>query len=138
MIKKIVLLLVLALAVFTFSCGSDDDVLNINEPTLEGSWSLVNVFGGFAGIDDDYENGIIVWDFNLETQQVTVTNTNMEVVIFDGLPTGVYDFEVLITEEDRILVIDFFSFNLSVLTAHEFILDQGAYTNDGFQLTFNR
>ncbi|MEM5563516.1 hypothetical protein WNY78_00300 [Psychroserpens sp. AS72] len=134
--KKCLYLLVFTLMVL--SCNSDDDVVANNEPTLEGSWSLVNVIGGLAGIDDDYENGIIIWNFNQETQQLTVTNTNTELVIFDGLPTGVYDYEVLTTDDEQTLVLEFYNFDLSVLTENELILDEGAFTSDGFQLTFNR
>jgi len=127
------------LTVFAFSCNNDDDAAQNIGPTLEGSWSLTNVFGGLAGIDDDYENDVIIWDFNLSNQELTVTNTNIETVIFDGLPTGVYDYQVMTNaDEEVILIIEGFDFRVSGLTNTTFILDEGAFTSDGFQLSFSR
>ncbi|RKE98946.1 hypothetical protein [Ichthyenterobacterium magnum] len=77
----------LILVLFLFSCNNDDAQQN-NEPTLNESWSLVNISGGLVGLDDDYETGIITWTFNTETSQVVVSNLNVELVVYDGLANG--------------------------------------------------
>ena len=56
---------ILGLILVVLSCNSDDDVQQNTEPTLFGPWSLVNVSGGFAGVNDDFEIGTITWNFNL-------------------------------------------------------------------------
>jgi hypothetical protein len=135
--KKYICLLFITLSIL--ACNNDDDTPQNNESALEGGWSLTNVIGGLAGIDDDYESDVIVWNFNQANQELTVTNTNIETVIFDGLPTGVYDYQVMTnTDQEVTLIIEEFDFRVSVLTETSFILDEGAFTNDGFQLTFSR
>ncbi|MEH6534780.1 MAG: hypothetical protein V7719_00195 [Psychroserpens sp.] len=135
--KKYMYLLVFAL--FAFACNNDDDSSpNNDEFMLNGPWSLINVSGGFAGIDDDYENGLIIWDFNLETQEVTVTNTNVELVIYDGLPTGTYDYSIeTITGSNALIVINNQNLAVATLTSTILVLDEGVAA-DGFLLSFTR
>ncbi|TXE17877.1 hypothetical protein ES692_08235 [Psychroserpens burtonensis] len=90
-----------------------------NEGALNGSWSLISV----AGIDDDYEKDVIIWDFNHNDQELTVTNTNIELIICDGFPTGVYGYQVVHLTGDAVtLMIDDFNFSLSALTDSSFVL----------------
>lgn len=127
---------VLVFAIVSFSCN-DDDALPNNEPTLNGAWSLVNVSGGFAGVDDDFEVGVITWDFNQENTQVTITNNNTVTVVHDGFPTGVYDYEVVIEEGISTIVIENFDFVIATLNATNLMLDEGVVA-DGFLLVLNR
>jgi hypothetical protein len=84
---------------------------------------LINVTGGFAGIDDAYEKDVIIWGFNPYDQELTVTNTNIELIIYDGFPTGVYDYQVVNLTGDAVtLMIDDFNFSLSALTDSSFVL----------------
>jgi len=128
---------VLLLVLLAISCNSDDDGAQNNEPTLHGQWSLINVSGGFAGIDDDYESDIIIWDFNQDTQEITVTNTNIELIIYDGLPSGVYDYDVITTQDTSTITIEGIDFEITTLTNSQLILDQGVAA-DGFLLRFIR
>nr|WP_321229543.1 hypothetical protein [uncultured Psychroserpens sp.] len=129
---------VLLVTFFVLSCNNDDDRSSNNEPTLNGSWSVINVIGGLAGIDDNYEEDVIVWNFDEQTQELTVTNNNVELVIYDGLASGIYSYEVLIEDENTSLIIDGIIYDLSILTETSLVLDEGAFTSDGFQLTFSR
>tara|TARA_R110002111_G_scaffold103778_5_gene160986 strand:- start:38604 stop:39026 length:423 start_codon:yes stop_codon:yes gene_type:complete len=131
---------ILVLMLSTLSCNSDDDTPQNSEPTLNGSWSLVNVTGGLAGVDDDFEIGLIIWDFNQDNLELTVTNNNTANVIYDGLSSGTYDYEVLSTTgEDAYLVIHNFGINHEIITlnASQLVLDEGVAA-DGFLLTFSR
>ncbi|MFK7833260.1 MAG: hypothetical protein AB8B52_08290 [Winogradskyella sp.] len=131
-------LFTLIVVLFLFSCNNDDDAAQNSEPTLIGPWSLVNVSGGFAGIDDDFEVGLITWDFNENFLEFTVTNNNTTNVIFDGLPSGTYNFQVLSTTgEDSQLVTETFSYEITTLTSSQLVLDEGI-AFDGFLLTFSR
>ncbi|MDG5490561.1 hypothetical protein [Psychroserpens sp. SPM9] len=126
-----------ALIFVAMSCQNDDDGTPNNEPTLEGPWSLVNVSGGLAGVDQDFELGIITWDFDIETQQLTIVNTNTDVV-FDGYPSGVYDFQALTNGEITTIVIDDnINLEINVLTNSQLVLDEGI-AFDGFLYTFTR
>lgn len=131
-------LYIFLLALCSLSCNSDDDAQQNHEPTLNGSWSLVNVYGGFAGVDDDFETGLITWTFNSSNSEVTVTNTNTTDVIYDGFPSGTYDYELLIpTDEDSSVKINTFSYRITTLTSTQLVLDEGVAA-DGFLLTFSR
>ena len=121
-----------------FSCNQDDDAGQNRASTLNGSWSLVNVSGGFAGVNDAFQIGTITWDFNQNTLELTVTNTNTANVIFDGLPSGTYDYELLTpTDEDASLVINTLSYSIRALSSSQLVLDEGI-AFDGFLLSFSR
>jgi hypothetical protein len=95
--KNILLpLLLISALVLTTSCKKDDD--DTNQPaTISGNWNLKNVSGGFAGIDIDYTAGQVIWNFNLETQILTVQNNIITIGpedIYAGFESGTYDFEI--------------------------------------------
>lgn len=130
--KRYIYLLLFTFAVF--ACNTDDDGTPDNDFPLEGQWSLVNVSGGLAGVDEDFEMGLITWDFEIQTQQVTITNNNTGSV-FDGLPTGVYDFQVLTNGEISSLILDdSYSMVIITLTTSQLVLDEGVAA-DGFLYT---
>jgi hypothetical protein len=63
-----------------------------NSDPLQGQWKLVNVTGTFAGINSNFSEGMITWDFNPITQTVTVTNHNTDSSLWDVFETGVYTY----------------------------------------------
>jgi len=129
---------ILVSVLILFSCNSDDDAPQNTAPTISGTWSLVNVYGGFAGVDDDFENGTIKWNFNQDNLELTITNTNNADVIYDGFSSGTYDYQILTTTgEDAKVVVNSFSYDISVLTNTQLVLDEGIAA-DGFLLTFSR
>lgn len=128
---------ILFLLLITYNCDLSDDSQQNTNPTLHGTWSLVNVSGGLAGVDDDFESGIITWDFKTETSEIIVTNSNTSEVIHSGYPSGTYSYEVISTENDITVAIENTSLKLEILTNFQLILDEGL-ASDGFQYTFNR
>ena len=133
------ILVALCLTLMFMNCKSDDDSHD-NSGTLQGEWSLVNVSGGLAGVDDNFDTGVIVWSFNQETLTLTVTNNNTEIVVYDGLPTGTYEYKVLTTDGvTSSLVIDDYDFSMIIdtLTHTTLLLDDGIVV-DGFGVTFKR
>ncbi|RED46498.1 hypothetical protein DFQ10_101269 [Winogradskyella eximia] len=129
---------ILVLMLSTLSCNSDDDTQQNSDPTLDGSWSLVNVTGGLAGIDDDFETGLIIWDFNQDNLELTVTNNNTVNVIYDGFPTGTYDYEIFTeTNGEMSVVINTVSYRVTTLASSQLVIDEGIVA-DGFLLTFIR
>ncbi|WP_178986291.1 hypothetical protein [Winogradskyella helgolandensis] len=128
---------ILAIMFLTLSCNGDDDAQQDPEPTLNATWSLVNVSGGFAGVNDDFESGLITWNFNTVPSQITITNTNTTEVIHSGYPSGTYNYEVIITANDSTLVIEDRDLRIISLTTNQLILDEGM-VSDGFLYTLNR
>ena len=128
---------VLVLMLLTLNCNSDDDTQQNNDPTLEGLWSLVNVSGGFAGVDDDFEVDLIIWHFNNDNAEITVTNNNTRMVIHSGYPSGTYSYEIITTANDTTLVIGNTDLKITTLTASQLIIDEGMVA-DGFQYIFSK
>ena len=82
--------------------------------------------------------GLITWVFNDANWRVTITNKNKTNVIFDGLASGTYKYQLIsATDKEVNLVIDSFSFRMAALNLEELILDESVAA-DGFILTFGR
>jgi hypothetical protein len=81
------LLLILIVSLYN-SCTVDDDYES--NPTLLGSWNLIEVSGTIAGTTDQFEYGLITWNF--EEGTVTVVNNNTDESLLDGFDSGNYDF----------------------------------------------
>jgi hypothetical protein len=120
----------------TLSCHTNDDN-SPNEISIAGSWNLIHVSGGLAGIDDDFETGLITWSFNEETSSVLVVNNNSEAVIYDGFPSGNYTYSIELNEDIQTLIINDISMIIHTLTATDLILDEGIAV-DGFLLSLKR
>ncbi len=119
------------------SCKLDDPQEISTYEFLSGAWSLVNVAGGFAGVDDDFEEGVITWTFNPANQTVLVENQNTEPVLMDILPSGTYSFEIVEREGLEELVVN--DQNLGIIDCvdlHLVHVDQRAV--DGVAITFSR
>lgn len=130
-------ILFLFLIVTLTSCSSDDTPILINDPNSEdGSWTMTKIFGGFAGIDDDYEPGEIVWTFDKEEQVLTVDNSiGDDAPITSGLDSGTYDYHVETEEETDHLFIDGYNFGEFIVDSDTLIVDQNPGA-DGFRFTF--
>jgi len=62
---------------------------------VSGTWNLMNVSGGFAGIDEDFEKGKIIWEFDTKDGTLLVTNNDESGALYNGLPTGTYAYSIL-------------------------------------------
>lgn len=123
---------------FLFSCNTNDDAPPNTAPKIDGTWSLVNVYGGFAGVDDDFENGTITWNFNQDNLELTVTKTNTAAVTYAGFPSGTYDYRIFTTTgEDANLVVNSLCYDITRLIHSELLLDEDIAA-DGFLLTYRR
>ncbi|MFS4456982.1 hypothetical protein [Maribacter sp. 2304DJ31-5] len=131
-----VLLFVLTLLGCTDTDGTKDADI------LSGTWQVQNISGGFAGIDDDYTSGVITWTFASVTSKLTVVNTNdPTTAIYDGLPTGTYDYAILLVQNEHYLEIDGQEFSGISFLDGQLLLDQNNRSTgsgaDGFVLRFN-
>ena len=129
--KRILFLLLVALF---FSCSNDDDGSSFIG--LQGKWNLINVSGGFIGADNDFDKGIIVWEFDEISKQVVITNNNTEPGISDGLPTGTYSYSILPLNDVMELVVN--EINLGVLEIRDQSFTLNELPRDGFVFSFER
>ncbi len=121
------------------SCNLNDDNSQMD---LIVPWNLINVSGGFAGIDDDYEPNIIVWKFNDQTTTLTVENNNLQNNIYDGLATGIYNYTIIESNNRFYIDIEGTEFGEYNITGTNLIIDGNSFSHgngaDGFILTFER
>ncbi|MBW1296989.1 hypothetical protein [Aquimarina litoralis] len=131
-------LCVILFSIMLIGCSNDDDNNNntVNTEQIQGKWSLVNVSGGFAGVDQDIEKGLIEWDFNSDTGMVTITNTITDSSFNTILPSGMYSYSISApADADDLIVNDVnlgrINFENTSFTVQETLVD-------GFTFRFER
>ena len=122
------------------SCSLNNN--DVKQQVYKSYWHLINVSGGFSGVDNDFELNKIIWSFNEEENELTVTNTNTE-DLEDGLDTGTYTYSVDEDDnKDLFLTINSNEFGNFTVSESQLIIDQNITTNgtgaDGFIYTFKR
>lgn len=134
------ILLIIVSGLFT-SCDKDDepqDEQPQQEATISGTWNLTDLHGGFAGVNEQYEPGVITWTFNEETAVLTVVNNHQgKATVYDGYETGTYPYSTSTIEGKSVVSIDGGEFGFYTLDENEMTIDQGLGT-DGYIFTFKR
>ena len=134
--KSTFFMFLIAISALATSCDNDDD--SLRQPTISGTWNLINITGGLAGIDADFEPGVITWTFNAETSMLSVENNHPEnETIYDGLETGTYSYSISNTDDEARLIIDDGDFGSYILSKNQLIIDQ-YYGADGYLFTLER
>ena len=121
-------------ATLLMGCQGDDDGNASLNPDINGNWNLVRVTGGLTGVDDNFETGMIVWNFSDRTLEVTNRNTdpNLE----DMYETGLYNFALDTSTDALTLTIDTVSYSIDTFTNDE--LSFGNQYADGYNLRLIR
>lgn len=135
-------LLIALFSLFTFTnCSLGNDSNNGTDITYKTYWHLINVTGGLAGIDDDFDFDEIIWHFDDDNAKLVIENNNTDDSKEDGFNSGTYTYST--TEEgiNSFLFIDAAEFGSYIFTSdNEFIIDQNLTTDgdaaDGFEYTF--
>lgn len=124
--------MILLISALCVGCSNDDNKTSI----LNGKWDLVNVSGGLLGVDQDFEKGTIVWDFNESDQTVTISNNNELQDVYDGLPSGTYPYNVSAPADADVLIVNEINLGLIDLKMNSFTVEELAI--DGIKLSFTR
>lgn len=136
-------LTVLAFSLFLLtSCLQDDNNVTANQETTITQWHLINVTGGFAGVNHNFEMDVIIWTFDNGT--LYVQNNNPDDTLEDGLDTGTYSQSFLEEDEKLFLFIENIDYGLITISEDEqiFTLDQNITSTangaDGFIYKFKK
>jgi hypothetical protein len=109
---------------------------------MEGNWNVSNVSGGFAGINDDFESGLIRWNFDSGSLELHIVNNETSESLYDGYPTGTYGYSILEQEEEAYLFIEGQEFANISLSGGKLALDGNIRSEgsgaDFFILTLQR
>tara|TARA_R110002072_G_scaffold89655_4_gene200785 strand:- start:1225 stop:1644 length:420 start_codon:yes stop_codon:yes gene_type:complete len=134
------LMLFLGLILVFTGCSTDN--AHEKNDKLGGTWSLINVSGGFAGIDEDFEKGAIVWKFDTKDGTLIVANNDGSNAINNGLPTGTYTYSVLQEKDQFYLEVNDKEIGEIVIDKSQLVLDQNSTTMgngaDGFVMVLVR
>ncbi|WP_100609854.1 hypothetical protein [Confluentibacter lentus] len=87
-------LIIACISFFTLTNCSLNDINNDIPQVTRVLWHLKNVSGGVAGVDNDFASGVIIWEFKNGNSTLTVTNTNSNTAIEDGLDSGNYSYNI--------------------------------------------
>lgn len=111
------------------------------EATLKGTWNLIHLSGGFAGLDEHFQNGTITWTFNTQNQTITVNNTNQASTGFT-FGNGTYNYEIVEVNNQEYIHIESSEYGGLNLSTQNLIIDQNVISNsvgaDGFKLSFEK
>jgi len=127
------LLLTYSFCIIT-SCTND----NNNDSSIE-IWNLRHVSGGIAGINNNFNQGLIIWKLNPQNSTLTVENNNSD-GNYDGLDSGTYSYTIQSNSGNSYIIIDSNEFGGITSSQNELIIDQNMTSNgsgaDGFILRF--
>ena len=137
--SKILVLLVVGFCGVIASCNDDDST---QPSTINATWNLKNISGGLAGINDDYNQEIIKWNFDSQALTLTVENNNSQNIIYDGFESGVYSYSILESGRNSYLIIEDKEFGGYTLTENNLKIDQNKTSTgsgaDGFIIELER
>ncbi|MEM7298336.1 MAG: hypothetical protein AAF391_08740, partial [Bacteroidota bacterium] len=79
---------------------------NYDIQNLLGEWNLMNINGGLAGLNNQFEQKGIIWNFS--ASNVTITNSNQDPNKYSGFESGTYEYSVKDSEftDTKVLEID--------------------------------
>ncbi len=121
-------------------CSNDDDGAMTNPDVdlsgIMGTWNLSNVSGGFVGIDHDFENGTIVWEFDEVNKKVVIVNNNTDDAVEDILPSGTYDYSIISVNGNQEFIINGVNKGTIEIVNTQFTISENF--RDGFRFEFNR
>jgi hypothetical protein len=138
-IGKLSLLMILGIVLFT-SCNSNNNDDLTESESIIGIWNVKNISGGIAGIEDEYETGIITWVFNDQT--LTVENNESQGNIYSGFESGTYNYSATEINGINYIIIDNAEYGGYILSNNNLIINQNVTTSgssaDRFMLQFER
>ncbi|NNC51120.1 MAG: hypothetical protein HKO01_11350 [Flaviramulus sp.] len=138
--KPILILIICFLTLFNCSLGNETN--NTPPQIVKIYWNLVNVSGGFEGVNDNFEVGTIIWEFNDSTETLSVDNQNNDDTKQDGLDSGNYSYSIFNVEDESYIIVDDIEVGSMTLTSNELVINENETSEgsaaDGFIYTFSK
>ena len=111
-----------------------------NNLSIEQKFYLVNVSGGFAGVNFNFDKGQIIWTFNEQNSTLNIKkNTNES---FSGLNEGIYSYSIVNINNNLFLHIDENELGGVSTSENGMIIDENMRSTgsgaDGFIMTLEK
>ncbi|MEZ4971579.1 MAG: hypothetical protein R2814_18280 [Flavobacteriaceae bacterium] len=127
--------------IFALNGCSTEGTLENNDK-LHGTWNLINVSGGFAGVDEGMEKGQIVWKFDTDAGTLAISGINGPNNHYYGLPMGTYTYSLLAGGDQYYLQLNDKEIGEVVVAKSKLFLDQNSTSSgsgaDGFVMVLVR
>ena len=111
---------------FVFLCfGCDKEKTEeeeTNDSPIHGIWNMINVSGGFTGVDNDFDKGVIIWEFDATNNTLEVKNTSGS--LFSGLSSGDYGYSVVEDDGRSYLFVGAVEMGGITIAENEMIINQ--------------
>jgi hypothetical protein len=98
------------------NCKSDDTI------STNDTWNLVNISGGFAGIDKNFNVGEIIWTFNEQNSTLIIKKNTQE--LFIGIDEGTYSYAIEDINGTSYLNLDNLERGSFTISQNELIIDE--------------
>lgn len=137
--------LILILLVIS-SCKKEQRPITPQPPATEansinGTWNLLRIYGGIAGINETHNPGDIEWTFNTQDSSLTVDNNGFTSDYFH-LPSGTYSFHEISTANEHYLVIESNELGQFTISGNQLFIDENKKSSGegacGFYLKLER
>lgn len=138
--KKLGFIFCMTLSMVLAGCA--DTPAPMEDDPMQGTWNLLNISGGFAGMDHDFEKGSILWEFDPEQQSLLVINNAPSDAMYTGLDTASYKYSNFVLNGSSYLRINDVEFGGVTFSNSKMVVDQnlGSQGNgaDGFVFVLER
>lgn len=144
--RKSIYSLSLVLLALLFITGCKKDVRtthpdNSSKSTIDGKWSLIRLYGGIMGADENHATGEIEWNFDTQNNTLTVTNTVGNSSYY-SLPSGTYSFQEISNSSQHYLVIEANELGEFVISGNQMLIDENKKSSGegacGFYMVLER
>lgn len=134
-------LIVVIISFLFVSCQNDEEQnIEVQTHSIEGSWNLKLVFGGFMPVNIDYNIGDVKWTFNTEDANVIIENnvlTTGPEDIHAGPDSGTYSYEIQLLNGEETLYIEGEEVGVILIEGNNLDIDNGLAL-DGYVSAFER
>ncbi|MFL1013677.1 hypothetical protein [Flavisericum labens] len=105
-------------------------------------WHLTNTTGGLAGVDNQFSQDTVVWNFNDVNGTLNVQNRNTDDTKQSGLESGLFNFSLIAKGSEDFLVVNGNELGKITVEDSTFILNENHTSQgeiaDGFIYTFKK
>ncbi|SFZ95093.1 hypothetical protein SAMN05428642_10717 [Flaviramulus basaltis] len=139
--KYYTLILLISFITFT-NCSINNNDNDTTPIVIITYWSLDNVSGGVAGIDEDFSENTVKWIFNETTSTLNVENNNDNDTKPDGLDSGNYNYSVLQKGSNLFLIVGSNEIGRFTVSQNQLVINENETSNgtlaDGYIYTFKK
>lgn len=90
---------------------------------INGTWNLIRVYGGIAGINETHSPGDVEWTFDTQAGTLTVNDNGNSSAYYD-LPSGTYNFQQISSSNQHYLAIEANELGQFTISGNQLVIDE--------------